>query len=376
MDEADDMRHSSIRFAWRGGRSTDEFGSAVSLHGHTMHSRECLSFLPRCLRQVPGVAQLVNYYERGSGSVDFSRAWWIPPLTPASALSLEREQIARLNLRPIVSLTDHDDIEAGLALGVTSDPDDTPVSVEWTVPYERTFFHLGVHNLPRQKAGAWMGAMAGYTADPHEHALPAILDEFAGVPGVLIVLNHPFWLEEGVRESDHQPALKRVLGQCVRWFHAFELNGTRPWPENADTVKLAALYERPLISGGDRHGCEPSACINLTNARTFAEFAGEIQDGCSSILFLPQYREPMAQRLLEAARDILRTYSDYPGRERWPDRIFYQCSDGVVKSLAEIWSGREPWWLQGTAAMVQLLAGSRFRPALRLFLSQRGELHP
>jgi hypothetical protein len=179
-----------------------------------------------------------------------------------------------------------------------------------------------------------------------------------------------------VRESDHQPALKRVLGQCVRWFDAFELNGTRPWPENADTVKLAALYERPLISGGDRHGCEPSACINLTNARTFAEFAGEIRDGCSSILFLPQYREPMAQRLLEAARDILRTYSDYPGRERWPDRIFYQCSDGVVKSLAEIWRGREPWWLQGTAAMVQLLARSRFRPAVRLFLSQRGELHP
>jgi hypothetical protein len=376
MDEADDMRHSSIRFAWRGGWPTGEFDSAVSLHGHTMHSRECLSFLPRCLRQVPGVGQLVNYYERGQAGVDFSRAWWTPPLTPASALSLEREQIARLGLRPIVSLTDHDDIEGGLALGVTSDPDDTPVSVEWTVPYERTFFHLGVHNLPRQKSGAWMGAMAEYTADPREHALPAILDEFAGVPGALIVLNHPFWLEEGVRESDHQPALKRVLRQCIRWFDAFELNGTRPWLENADTVKLAALYERPLISGGDRHGCEPSACINLTNARTFAEFAGEIRDGCSSILFLPQYREPIAQRMLEAASDILRTYADYPGRERWPDRIFYQCSDGVVKSLAEIWRGREPWWLQGTAAMVQLLAGSRFRPAVRLFLSQRGELHP
>src|SRR5262249_4686461 len=116
------MRYSSIRFAWWDRRPTGEFGSAVSLHSHTMHSRECLSFLPRCLRHVPGVAQIVNHYERGPAGVDFARAWWTPPLSPASALSLEREQIARIGLRPIVSLTDHDDIEAGLALRVTADP--------------------------------------------------------------------------------------------------------------------------------------------------------------------------------------------------------------------------------------------------------------
>jgi hypothetical protein len=376
MDEAGFMRYSTIRFAWQEWRSASEFGSAVSLHGHTMHSREYMSFLPRCLRHVPGLSPILNYYEHGPAGVDFSRAWWTPPLTPASALRLEREQIARLGLRPIVSLTDHDDIEAGLTLGVTSDPGDTPVSVEWTVPYQRTIFHLGVHNIPRHTAGAWMDAMAGYTARPHEQALPPILDEFARIPGILIVLNHPFWLEEGVIESDHKPALDHVLQQCVRWFHAFELNGTRPWRENADTIKLAAAHGRPVISGGDRHACEPSACVNLTNARSFAEFAEEIRNGCSSILVMPHYREPMAQRVLEAARDILRSYPEYPGRERWSDRIFYQCANGVARTLAEIWGGHQPWWLDATAGTVQFLAGTWFRPAVRRLLAERGELHP
>jgi hypothetical protein len=341
-----------------------------------MHSQECLSFLPRYLHHVPGISQIVNYYERAPRRVDFARAWWTPPLTPASALRLEQEQIAGLGLRPMVSLTDHDDIQAGLALGVTADPADTPVSVEWTVPYARSFFHLGVHNLPRKAAREWMAAMAAYTGAPRETALPAILNELARVPDVLIVLNHPFWLEEGVEEKDHPHALARILRECVDCFDAFELNGTRRWQENADTIELARAHGRPVISGGDRHACEPSACINLTNARTFAEFAAEIREGHSLIVFLPQYREPMTHRLLEASRDILRTYPEYPGRERWSDRIFYRGDDGVARTVAQIWYGREPRLLRGAVSAVQFLAGSRFRPALRLVLSERGELHP
>jgi hypothetical protein len=369
------MGENKVKFAWRESRPADGFHSAVCLHGHTMHSVECLSFLPRHLHHVPGISQVVGYYERAR-SVDFARAWWTPPLTPASALRLEREQIAALGLRPMVSLTDHDDIEGGLAVGVTADPADTPVSVEWTVPYERSIFHLGVHNIPRNAAREWMNAMAEYTKDPRDAMLPAILDEFARVPDVLIVLNHPFWLEEGVTEDDHKPALERILRECIGWFDAFELNGTRRWKENADTIKLAQTYERPAISGGDRHACEPSACINLTNAGSFAEFVSEIHAGRSSILLMTQYREPMAQRILEASRDILRTYPEYPGRERWADRIFYRGEDGVAKSVAEIWQGREPRWLTSAAAAIQFLGGSRLRPALRLFLSERGELHP
>jgi hypothetical protein len=203
-----------------------------------------------------------------------------------------------------------------------------------------------------------------------------MLNEFARVPDVLIVLNHPFWLEEGISVSDHALALDRVLRESIGWFDAFELNGTRPWRENAATIELARTHGRPLISGGDRHACEPSACINLTNAGSFAEFVSEIHAGCSTILFLPQYLEPMAQRVLEAARDILNTYPEYPGRQRWTDRVFYRGADGMPLTLAQIWQGREPRYLAGAAAAIQFLARTRFRQAVRLVFSQRGEMHP
>jgi hypothetical protein len=308
--------------------------------------------------------------------VDFTRAWWTPPLTPASALRLEREQIAGLGLRPIVSLTDHDNIEAGMTLGITADPSDTPVSTEWTVPYQRSIFHLGIHNLPARCARSWMAAMARYTAEPREAILPELLSGLAADPGVLIVLNHPFWLEEGVSEDDHQAALNRILSECVGWFDAFELNGTRRWRENAATIDLARAHARPLISGGDRHACEPAACVNLTNARSFAEFVSEIHAGRSTILFLPQYREPMTLRILEASRDILRPYPEYPGREHWTDRIFYRGDDGVARSVAQLCQGRVPWAPSAAAAVVQAFAGATLRPALRMFLAERGELHP
>ena len=74
-------------------------------------------------------------------------------------------------------------------------------------------------------------------------------------------------------------------------------------------------------------------------------------------------------------RDILRTYPEYPGRERWTDRVFYRGGDGIVRSVAQVWEGREPLLVAGAAAAVQFFGESRFRPAMRLFLSERGELH-
>jgi len=367
------MRESTIRFAWREPKPIEEFETGVCLHGHTMYSEECLWFLPRYLRSVPGLSQLSTYYQSAPRSVDFARAWWTPPLSPASALRLEREQMTGLGLRPIVSLTDHDKIDAGLALGVTENDCDTPLSVEWTVPYERAIFHLGVHNIPRTAAREWMDAMTEYTAAPDENALPAILDELARVPDLLIVLNHPFWQEEGVTEDQQLSGLERILGECGHWLQALELNGTRRWKENADTIELANALSLPVISGGDRHACEPAACINLTHARSFVEFVAEIHDGQSQILFLPQYREPMAQRLLEAMRDILADYPEYPGRERWQDRIFYRGDDGVARSLAQVWQGRGPRLLHAAVGIVHLAAGAGLRPALRWILSEQGE---
>jgi hypothetical protein len=373
------MKAGKVRFAWRDPAALRGFGAAASLHGHTMHSKECLSFLPRYLHLIPGVSGVVRRYQRPASAsrpaVDFSRAYWTPPLTPATALDVEHRQIASLGLRPMVSLTDHDDIDACTSLRVTADRADVPISVEWTVPYGATFLHLGIHNLPAGACRSLMAAMETYTAAPKESELPELLRTLDRAPGTLIVLNHPFWLEEGVTESVHRWSLERFLRECLEWVHAFELNGTRKWNENADTLALAEAYGRPLISGGDRHAREPAACINLTNARSFAEFAAEVRQGESSILFMPQYREPMALRTLEAIRDILRPYPEYPGRERWVDRVFYTGEDGVARPLSVIWRGT-PWALGAAAGLVQSLAGAGIRPAIRLLLAERGKVLP
>ncbi len=364
------MCEDAVQFAWREEEVARGFEAGVCLHGHTMHSREDLAFLPGLLRRLPVISRVARYYERGPRPVEFGRAWWTPPVTPASAFRLECDQIVELGLRPMVSLTDHDDIQAGLALSVTADSSKAPISVEWTVPYARSVFHLGVHNIPRELAPTWMAAMDQYRAANCEADLPSILEEFARVPDALIVLNHPFWLDEGVAEAEHRVALHRFLRNCAGWVDAFELNGTRRWTENAEAIQLARAYARPVISGGDRHAFEPSACINVTNASTFSEFASEIHAGRSSVLFLPQYREPMPQRILETVRDILREYPEYPGRRTWADRIFYRGGDNIARTLAELCQGREPRWLAGIAGAVQLLAGRQFRPALRLLLSE------
>src|ERR1017187_10595766 len=112
MLEAEGHVKSHASFFWQNPRATMPFSTGVCLHGHTMYSQECLSFLPRYLHLVPGLSQVVSRYQRGPRPVDFARAWWTPPLTPSSALRVERDQIAGLGLRPLVSLTDHDNIEA------------------------------------------------------------------------------------------------------------------------------------------------------------------------------------------------------------------------------------------------------------------------
>jgi hypothetical protein len=373
------MERSKVHFLWQDGAVVRRFRTGVCLHGHTMHSQECLSFLPRYLHAVPGISQIARHYERphaGGRGVDFAQAYWTPPLAPAAALQLERGQVERLGLKALVSLTDHDDIEAGLALQVAADREEAPISVEWTVPYDGSIFHLGIHNLPAHEERLWMAAMAQYTGEPVEDGLPELLASLSGMPDVLIVLNHPFWLEEGMEEAGHRAALERFRRECLAWIHALELNGTRGWAENAEALALAQFHGLPVISGGDRHGCEPSSCLNLTNASTFAEFIAEIRAAQSTLLFMPQYKEPLALRVLETGWDILRPYPEYPGRERWIDRIFYRGEDGVARPLSQIWHNRVPAMLAGATGLVQAVATTRLRLALRLLPAVRGEVRP
>src|ERR1700742_261301 len=111
------MSHDTVSLLWREPTLVTRFQTAVCLHGHTLHSEECLSFLPTHLRRVPGVSHFIRQCQRRPApAVDFARAFWTPPLAPGCALRLERKQIAECGLTPIVSLTDHDSIEACLLL--------------------------------------------------------------------------------------------------------------------------------------------------------------------------------------------------------------------------------------------------------------------
>src|SRR5262245_30829067 len=145
---------SSVRCLWREPRAARGFSTAVSLHGHTLHSREGLDFIPRVLRHVRPAHAMLQRLEaqhvRETGKpIPFQRAFWQPPLHPRAAYDLEAGQIDNLlGLRPMVSLTDHDNLHACAELdtiGVS-----VPYSLEWTIPYEKTVFHIGVHNMPSE----------------------------------------------------------------------------------------------------------------------------------------------------------------------------------------------------------------------------------
>src|SRR5215468_12767858 len=48
--------------------------------------------------------------------VDLTKTYWTPPLSPRMAFDLESGQISELGLHPLVSITDHDNIEAPILL--------------------------------------------------------------------------------------------------------------------------------------------------------------------------------------------------------------------------------------------------------------------
>src|SRR5436305_277900 len=89
----------------------EEFRAGVSLHSHTMYSEESLDMLPRYTGKVPLVRRALEK------EIDYASAFWTPPLSPRQAHRLEEKQIQRqFQLPGLVSLTDHDNIQAGMML--------------------------------------------------------------------------------------------------------------------------------------------------------------------------------------------------------------------------------------------------------------------
>jgi hypothetical protein len=190
------------------------------------------------------------------------------------------------------------------------------------------------------------------------------LDHF---PGTLVVLNHPLWEMEPIGERAVRDMVRTFLARYGRWIHALEVNGMRPWPENRLVLEMAQNLNYPVVSGGDRHGCEPSAMLNLTNASTFAEFVSEVRKGAASeIVTMPQYREPYNLRVMQVVWDVLRNDRDLAGEERrWTERVFFELVDGAPKPLSQCWKG-EPTELKLMTGFTMALEARPLRAALRM----------
>jgi hypothetical protein len=203
-----------------------------------------------------------------------------------------------------------------------------------------------------------------------------LLHELADTPGVLIVFNHPLWDLPCEGQERHNRMLMEFIPRYRRYIHALEINGLRHWRENRDVIRLAKETGLPIISGGDRHGREPNATINLSSASTFAEFAEEVRAGSSCVLVMPQYLEPLNLRIIQTIWEIVRDDPDHSlGWTRWQDRVFMDGANGETRSLAELLRGRRtPLLLRQFVRTVRLLASPRLRPALQFAMAGGPEL--
>jgi hypothetical protein len=365
------MKATRIHFQWSPGFSAESFRSGVSLHSHTLHSREPLDFFYRAAKHSWLVRTLLRRVERqyrasNGMDLDLERGWWTPPLAPLDAYNVECGQILSMGLSPLVSLTDHDNIEAPMSLQAVDATRRVPISIEWTVPVRDTFFHFGVHNLPPLRARSIVNQMQEATAKPRPVVLGEILAGLHASPGPLIVLNHPVWDEKGVGADAHRAALLELLGKFGEYIHAIELNGLRPWSDNRQAILLARTWSKPVVSGGDRHGIEPNVLLNLTNTPYFAEFVAQIRDGHSDVLIGSRYRGSHAGRVVQNVIDVLGTYQNHGlGWREWTDRVFYRSDDGKTKSLSQMWGAQPPAAVAALTACLRLARQAPVRQALR-----------
>ncbi len=377
------MANSTISYLWCDKSASKGYRSGISLHSHTNQSKETLDFLANFGNQYPVMRPLLSRLERRSEinhglRVNYAASYWTPPLTPKLAFELESSQIEKLDLAPMVSLSDHDNIKAPLLLRSVPSARQIPISVEWSVPYGGIQdFHLGIHNLPSGKATEWMATMEEFTANPSDDRLTDILAALNAEPNVMVIFNHPAWDLFLIGQEKHAFLLNEFLQKNGNFLHALELNGLRSWDENRATRRLAEKWDMLLISGGDRHGVEPNANINLTNATSFTEFVHEIRrEKRSNLLFMPQYAEPWKHRILRSTIDVIRNYPEFPqGSRTWDQRVYHPDINGVDRPLSELWpDGTAPWAMSWCLAMVRLMGRRPVSSGLRIAWSESHQL--
>ena len=294
-------------------------------------------------------------------------------MTPHDVYDIEKEQINEAGLDAIVSIYRPRQHRRQLCRSTSStDNAKAPISLEWTVPFEYGFFHVGVHNLPKDRAveidqnAARLYISAKIRRTKSCTRCFAMLNE---IPQVLVILNHPLWDIEIVGKEKHEILLKNFIKEHGHWIHAFEINGFRTWSENKAVIEMAEALGIPIATGGDRHGCKPNTVINLTNAKTFEEFVEEIRvEKRSEVVLMPEYKQPLHSRQLQSFSEILKHYPEFPeGRQKWFDRVYFDTGDGKgVRQLSVHWRRGGPTWLRWAIWTLGVLGSPRMRPIFRV----------
>lgn len=367
----------NVTCLWKEPGAAKAYRAGVSLHSHTNHSKEKVDFILEFAERYSLLRKAVasehaRAVREQRTALDFWKAYWTPPLPPIPAFELEKNQIEQmLGLESMVSITDHDNIEAPMLLRVVPEARRVPVSLEWTAPFDDAVFHLGVHNLPSGRAESIVATLAEYTRNPQDDRLPEILSSLHQIPEVLVILNHPLWDLAKIGHPRHERTLRALLCKHGQFIHALELSGIRSWQENQSVLHLSEACNQVVISGGDRHGCEANVSLNLTNATSFTEFVYEVRKQRSShVLFMPQYAEPFTLRVLETLLDVIREYPDYSiGLRHWDERVFLRDFAGTTRSLATLWK-RPPFYIRYFFSMVRLLEVTPVRRAVQFALAQ------
>lgn len=378
------MKGSEISYLWKHPDAARNYHTGVSLHSHTNRSRETLDFIVKVLSGEGLIGRIFRRLEpiharHAVVKLDYKRAWWTPPLTPRLAFDLERRQIEnKLQRMALVSITDHDNIEAPQLLSTMASARHIPISVEWTVPFgSDQSFHLGIHNLPSTEGAQWMKTFEEFTAVPSPSRLTEILSALHALPNVLTVFNHPMWDLYEIGCARHAVRVEEFMERNGEFIHAMELNGLRNWNENRIVRALARRWNKLLISGGDRHGLEPNGNLNLTNATSFNEFVDEIRrEQRSHILFMPQYARPWKHRIMQSTLDAVRNFPDFPeGSRRWDERVYHPDANGVPRPVCGLWpTGHAPLMLRLTIQFVRLMGCAPFSGSLRLAWSESRQL--
>ena len=375
------LKRTRLHILSRSDQLVSKATTGLSLHCHTEHSRESLDFLPVYADRIPVISKLWRreyklYREREGRCIDFSTAYWTPPLTPELVYSSEKDQINDTGLNAIVSITDHDSIEANLIVNSANRSQGAPISMEWTVPFDRGFFHLGIHNLPSHSASGIAGILLEYTHQPSIRSAGK-LDELFSVlqtmPGVLIVLNHPLWDIEMVGFETHEWLLAEFVRIHGRWLHALEINGFRSWSENKAVVEMAESLGLPVVAGGDRHGCRPNTVINISNCDTFDEYATDLRTAKrNEVALMPQYERPLISRQLESFAEIL-GHCPQLGADRthWIQRMYFDIGDGKgLRSVSDLGVIRGPLWMRSAIRVLGILGSPRMALLFRVARSR------